>query len=159
VSDEERPLWAFALSLFAGLLMLVEGVFLSIVGSVASGSGALAVGAVLGGLGFLGALFGVFVVIFAILLFANPDSHVGYGIAILILSLISIVGGGGFILGLALGVIGGILAIIFEPDEFALPELAPVRVVAKVARVCTYCETMIPAGAPNCPNCHQPAVA
>lgn len=46
-----------------------------------------------------------------------PESHPGLGITILVPSLIGFVFGGDFLLGGILGVIGGILAIRFEPDD------------------------------------------
>jgi|GEM_PF-1603302 len=117
IDEDERPIGAFVLSLIGGILILFEGAVLSIAASVVGASGFIGAGNLLGGLGFLGLFFGFVIVVLAIQVFRNPDAHVAYGIAILVLSLVSILGGGGFFLGLILGAIGGILAIVFEESE------------------------------------------
>ncbi|MCI4358146.1 MAG: hypothetical protein L3J95_00725 [Thermoplasmata archaeon] len=144
---------AFILSILAGVLMIIDGAFLSIAGGVVSSAGYADAGALLGGLGFLGGFFGFIVVVLSILLFISPDSHVGYGIAILLLSLLSIVGGGGFIIGLILGVIGGIVAIVFVPEDGAgrpLPREVP---GTARRRFCAFCELPIPPKTATCANC------
>lgn len=156
-SDAARPTGAFVASIVGAVLMLVEGVYLSVVGSVASGAGLVAAGSLLGGLGFLGAFFGFIVLILSILLFRNPDSHTGYGIAILVLSLLSIFGGGGFIIGLIVGAIGGILAIVFQPDGAPLPLGPDLPSVAKTGSRCPNCGAAIFPGERNCPKCEAPA--
>ncbi|HZY69933.1 MAG TPA: DUF6114 domain-containing protein [Thermoplasmata archaeon] len=150
MDEIDRPIAAFAVSLVGGLLVFIAGVFLAIAGSVASSAGLYGAGSVLGGLGFLGILFGFIVVALGALLFRDPESHVGYGIAILVFSLLSIFGGGGFILGLILGVVGGILASVFQPAEDL--DLLPSSVLTP-ERSCPQCGAISAGSALVCARC------
>lgn len=153
LEDEDRPTLAFALSLVAGLLMFVEGIYLSIAASVVSSAGFVGAGDILGGLGFVGAFFGFIVILLAIFLFRNPEAHVGYGVAILVLSLLSFFGGGGFLVGVLLGVIGGILAIIYQvPGSIPLPYSSP---AVGYLRPCPKCGSNLAVGASYCHTCGQ----
>lgn len=155
--DEPKPILAFLLTLIGAILMIVEGIFLTVVGSAAGTAGFASAATLLGDLGFLGGLFGFIVLLLAIALFRNPYSHVGYGIAILILSLLSLFGGGGFILGLILGMVGGIMAIIFSPEQDDLPpSLAPVPDPTRGSTTCTNCHFTNLPGATVCSVCELP---
>jgi hypothetical protein len=161
VDEEYRPALAFALSLFAGLLMLVDGIYLFAVANAATVAGFATASSLIGVVAFLGVFFGFIVIILAVLLYRNPEAHTGYGIAILVLSLLSIFGGGGFLLGLVLGAIAGIFAILFEPDPWEssfvpVPSTTSPRSVTFV-RACTMCGVPIPAGMSSCPKCGWPA--
>jgi hypothetical protein len=72
-----------------------------------------------GMMGFLGLIFGVIVIISALMLNSKPQEHTTWGTLILIFSVISLFGSamGGFGIGLILGIIGGILAITWKPPE------------------------------------------
>lgn len=152
--DEDHPTVAFGLSLVAGLLVFIGGAFLMIVGSAASSVGLYAAGGLLGGLGFLGVLFGVILIVLAVQLYRNPELHTPYGIGILLLSLVSIFTGGGFILGLILGVIGGILAILFVPSDDAL--LLPSDMFTPTTRRCANCGASFSGELSACPSCGAP---
>ncbi len=65
----------------------------------------------------IGIILGIIVIIGAIMLYRNPDQKTGWGIAVLIVSIISIFIGGGFLIGLILGIIGGALALQWKPKE------------------------------------------
>ena len=66
--------------------------------------------------GYLGILSGIGVVLSAIMLHRRPTEHERWGAAVLVLSVLSIFGGmGGMGLGVLLGVLGGILAIVWSP--------------------------------------------
>ncbi len=70
--------------------------------------------------GYLGILSGVGVVLSAIMLRRRPYEHERWGAAIIVLSALSIFGGmGGMGLGVILGVLGGILAIVWTPRSFS----------------------------------------
>jgi hypothetical protein len=58
----------------------------------------------------IGAILAIIVIIGAILIYIPGKETIG-GILVIIVSLISIVIGGGFIIGLILGIIGGILGL------------------------------------------------
>lgn len=120
----ERPTVAFALTLLAGLLMLIDGAIVlwasSTVASLPAGPAAAAASSLLGLIGGFAILFGLIVTILAIVLMTQPESHVGIGVTVLVFSLISFVVGGGFFIGGILGVIGGILAIVFDRGDETL---------------------------------------
>lgn len=61
-----------------------------------------------------GLILGLVVFIAAIKLSQNPEEHITWGVIILIFSLLSIVIGGGFVIGMILGFIGGLLAIVWN---------------------------------------------
>ncbi|MFH1327754.1 MAG: DUF6114 domain-containing protein [Candidatus Bathyarchaeota archaeon] len=63
----------------------------------------------------IGIIFGIIIIVGASMVYRNPLSKTGWGIAILVLSIISIVIGGGFILGFILGIIGGALILAWKP--------------------------------------------
>jgi uncharacterized membrane protein len=58
---------------------------------------------------------GIVVIVAAVMLYRNPPQKTLWGVLVLVLSIVSIFVGGGFLLGLILGVIGGILALIWKP--------------------------------------------
>jgi hypothetical protein len=70
-------------------------------------------------MGGLGVVFGVIVIVSAIMLNNKPQEHVTWGSLIVLFSVLSIFGSamGGFGVGLALGLVGGILAITWKPTE------------------------------------------
>lgn len=45
---------------------------------------------------------------------SNPREHVTWGIIIIIFSVLSLVIGGGFVIGMIFGLIGGVLALVSE---------------------------------------------
>lgn len=129
MSKAEKPTIAFALSLIAGILIVLGGaaryaigMFVHSYGSRISGNhhllGAITsmIGAGLGFFGLVGAVLGIVVIVSAIMLYGSPDQHVTWGTVIIVLSIVSLfVGASGFLLGLVLGVVGGILAITWKP--------------------------------------------
>ena len=112
------PSTAYILSLIAGILILLGG--------LAEAAEAAFVGSALLGLfpgiaillivlGVIALIFGLVVLYGALQLKSHPQSARGWGILILIFSLISFIGGGGFFIGAILGIIGGILAMVWSP--------------------------------------------
>ena len=65
--------------------------------------------------------FGLIILYFAMKLKSNPRSAKAYGILILVFALISFIGGGGFYIGAILALVGGILAIVWNPPAQAAP--------------------------------------
>lgn len=66
--------------------------------------------------GLVGAVWGVLIIVCALLLRSMPQNHVGLGIAVIIFALFSWVGSfGGFVIGFLLALVGGILAIVWKP--------------------------------------------
>jgi len=120
MSKNEKPTAAFALSLFAGILILINGAILGVVSSfiapfIPGASEAALVTGILTALMGIGIILGIIVIFSAVMLYRNPSQKTLWGIVILVLSIISIVISGGFILGLILGIIGGILALRWKP--------------------------------------------
>jgi hypothetical protein len=64
---------------------------------------------------WLALLTGGGVLVAGIVMLARPDSHVGWGITILVSAAVALFMGAGGLLGVALAIIGGILAITYKP--------------------------------------------
>lgn len=77
--------------------------------------------------GLIGALTGILVIVFGVLMYVRPQQHVIWGVLVLVLSIVSVFGLGGFILGMILGIVGGILGIVFKPSQPMMmpPPMAP----------------------------------
>ena len=58
---------------------------------------------------------GILVVIGALMLNTHPKEHTSWGTIILIFSIISFLGMGGFFVGAILGIVGGVLALSWRP--------------------------------------------
>ncbi|MDW5563989.1 MAG: hypothetical protein SA339_12275 [Methanomassiliicoccus sp.] len=104
--------WPYVLAMIGGILVLVEGVIIAVAGPLIM---------IIGGTFGLGALlYGIFVAILGLIMMGlavglsrTPNSHVGYGAGIIIISVIALVlAGGGFVIGSILGIIGGAWAIM-----------------------------------------------
>lgn len=136
MSETERPTAAFIISLLAGIFVLLGGGMKSMMGSwfVSNGFGMMsgargwmmggnypAVGyGMMGGFGFgiLGLIFGTLVIICAVILNQRPHQHQTWGLLILLFSVLSMISGVmGLGVGLILGVIGGVLAIVWTPNS------------------------------------------
>jgi len=121
MSGSEKPTKAFLLSLIAGVLIVCNSALLGVAtrwfpkviptlpGSTVNDS------TLLYRLAAIGLAFGVLVLLGAILLRIKPAHRRAWGIMILVFSIPSIVTGGGFIIGVILGIIGGALALSRKP--------------------------------------------
>ncbi len=65
----------------------------------------------MGGLSLIGVVSGILVIIGAVMLDVRPADHKAWGIVILVFSISSFLGLGGFVIGAALGILGGALAL------------------------------------------------
>lgn len=134
MSFEQRPSLAVTLSIIAGALIILGGVMLfmmfSYYGSdygMMNGFGGMMgsyshmmgdVGSPFGWMSILmviGLVSGVIVLIGAIMLNANPSQHYTWGTMILVFSIVSFVGMGGFFIGGTLGIISGAFALAWPP--------------------------------------------
>jgi hypothetical protein len=135
MSEQARPQIAFILSLIGGILILLAG----IVCCLWFGVDGLSVGGMMGGLGgmmggyygmmgslgvpfsfmsgfsLIGLISGILVIIGAIMLNVRPTEHTSWGVVILVFSIISFLGTGGFLIGAVLGIVGGVLALNWKP--------------------------------------------
>ena len=170
----EKPTAAFVLSLIGGIFILLDGILLAVVGSaIAIGglAGSGTAGGIVSAIGAIGVIFGLIIIIGGVMMYQKPQSHTMWGVIVLILSLISIITGGGFIIGLILGLIGGILALVFKPSlgPTAMPgqpmgsmpmgsmgsmgSMGTGAATGQMGMTCKNCGASIPAGAARCPSC------
>lgn len=129
----EKPTAAFVLSLIAGIFILLGGIFGAIVGII----GGAAIGVIpgfgwLGGLivalGLLGLIFGILVIVGAVMINSGERDKVKTGsIIVLIFSILSLFAGGtgGFVIGFILGLVGSILGLTWKPSEETPPPPPP----------------------------------
>lgn len=122
MSRSEKPIKAFTLSLIAGILIISNSALLgaaatwfpwtipTLPGSSANDT------TVLIRLAAVGLIFGVLVLLGAIMLHIKPVNKKAWGITIVVFSIPSVVTGGGFIIGFILGIIGGALALSRKPE-------------------------------------------
>ncbi len=126
---------AFLLSLIGGVLMLLSGVVMGVwfslgmpvFGGMMGGMGSMMGGytGMMGSVGFgsgffslvlvFGLVSGVVVLVGAFMLRSRPREAATWGVLILVFSLVSLVGMGGFFIGAVLGLVGGILALTWKP--------------------------------------------
>lgn len=104
----KRATAGFALSLVAGILIILDGIVLLAASSIVSSLNIA--GLALGVLGGIAIIFAIIVFIGAWLIYTPGREMIG-GILVLIFSIISIITGGGFFIGLILGIIGGALGL------------------------------------------------
>ncbi len=139
MGQNEKPTAAFVLSLIAGIFILINGAllwvlasfianmpgFLSMIPEVAAeippeGIAGLALTPIASTILYLltavGVVFGILVLVGALMVYHNPSSKTGWGVIILVFSILSIVIGGGFVIGFILGIIGGALALAWKPS-------------------------------------------
>ena len=135
MSSENKPSSAVILSLVGGVLMLLTGVIfwmftygfigLGMMGGYGGMMGGLQ--GMMGSFGFpfglmmgfplIGLVSGILVIVGAVMLETRPAEHTGWGTVLLVFSIISFLGMGGFLVGAILGVIGGAFAISFRPPS------------------------------------------
>jgi len=131
MSSQEKPNIAFVLSLIGGTLILVSGVISSLwfmsgrpgMGGMMGGFGGMMDGyehmmgnfgvssGFMVGLALIGLISGILVIIGALMLNASPAEHTAWGTIVLVFSIISLLGMGGFFIGAILGIIGGAFAL------------------------------------------------
>ncbi len=116
----QKPKAAFILSMLAGIFMVgsaalrlaIRAFFRSYGPYIGTYTGMH----MMGGFGFgllrsiITLVFGIIVIVSALMLYRRPQRHRLYGILIMIFSVLS-----GGIIGVILGLVGGILAIIWKP--------------------------------------------
>lgn len=113
-SPPKRATAGFAISLIAGIIILINALgFLALASFFSEFFNAIGlsfIGTALTAYGAVGLLFAILVLVGAIVIFL-PGREVIGGILVLIFSILSIIIGGGFIIGLILGIIGGALGL------------------------------------------------
>ena len=125
------PKTASILALVGGILIILGGVLLLAVSSfilphldyinvntpphLTNASIPGIVSGIVGVMGLLGLVSGVIVLVSAVMLLTNPSQRRTWGVLILIFSIMSFLGLGGFIVGAILGIAGGILTLTWKP--------------------------------------------
>ncbi len=118
-----KPTAAFVLGLIGGIFILINAIAFSIMSSllntILGGTGGAASGAInmVNTLQILlwVAAFGVLVP--SIMLFVKTPMHRIWGALVLVFSIVSLAGGGGFFIGFILGLVGGILGIRYKGEK------------------------------------------
>jgi Family of unknown function (DUF6114) len=116
-----RPFWGGLLLVLAGLELLA----LPLTGVLAHGAIKLVIYIGIGGV--FGVLIGILLIAAGIVLWVNPTHRVFYGIAGIVLGIVSFPASnlGGFVLGMLLAIIGGALAFAWVPAEPESVDAAP----------------------------------
>jgi hypothetical protein len=113
------PRTAYLLALIGGILILlgaiVEAIEFAIIGSAFAAFGFGGFAALFIALAVIALIFGLIVLILAMRLKSNPQGAKMTGVLIIVFSLLSFIGGGGFYIGAILALVGGILALIWTP--------------------------------------------
>ncbi len=129
MSVEEKPVAPFILGLLGGILILLGAFVMSMFafgtanmmgmmsGTMAGYSGTMAM---MMGYSFaftiVGLASGALVILGAVMLYSRPFEKDLWGAVIIAFSILSILGGmGGFMIGLVLGIVGGVLALAWNP--------------------------------------------
>jgi hypothetical protein len=127
----EKPTAAFILSLIGAILILIDGLWVAVAFSILGGLGFM-----LPGFEWIGGLFlivavvaiilGILTLIGAMMMNTTNKDKVRTGsILVLVFSIISLIGGGGFFIGFILCLIGSILGLTWKPTAAAPPPPPP----------------------------------
>jgi len=144
----EKPTAAFVLSLIGGIIVLLVGLVAAAIGAAFT----MFIGGIGGIFGLIGALWGVLMIVGAFKLNSDPNSHTTWGTLIIVFSFLSWFGAfGGAFIGFLLGLIGGILALTFNPRSAASP--VPTAVQQPITRICPNCGRVLQEDTKFCPGC------
>jgi len=142
MAKAEKPTAAFILSLIGGIFVLLGGILVMVRRTIL-------IGGLSGVYRIIGIVWGILIIISAIMLNAQPAQHMTWGILVLVFSFLSWFGArGGIIVGFILGLIGGILGIIWK-----LPVMQTTPAQPTITRICPNCGTVIGTDLKFCPHC------
>ena len=173
VPGESYPRTGFLLSVIGGALILgLSALEISILTLDRSQVAALGysgsiVATATGGVIFA-SLMGVGVLVLALRIRSRPAATRRSGIGVILLSVVSIFGGGGLFVGALLGIIGGALAYGWKPSSYGAPSTAmggpfggapsaalpsPTPPLSGPGRLCPFCGAANPTSAQFCAQC------
>jgi hypothetical protein len=118
----EKAAKAFNLSLIAGILIIINAVLLGVAAKWFPGIVPTLPGSsgndttFLIDLAAVGLIFGILVLLGALMLNFRPVNKRVWGVIIILFSITSIITGGGLIIGFIIGIIGGKLALSRKPE-------------------------------------------
>jgi hypothetical protein len=123
MSSNDKPTAAFVLSLIGGIFVLLAGFIIGVIGAIAT----FFIAGIGGVFGLLGMLWGILMIIGAVMLYRSPDQHTEWGIVILVAS----------------------LGIIWHPETISRPlatRICPYcgRVLRKESKFCQHCGKQLP---------------
>jgi hypothetical protein len=163
---EPRPVTGFVLSLVGGIFILLGGISEVMIGYeftvVSYPFDPFQWFAVLG---FIGITLGFLAIIFSVMLYLHPQHHVLFGVLILIVSISSVVSFWGYVIGLVLGVIGGVLSIAWTPVRWSMvtygfgppggpyPGYSGGAFAPSMNRICLKCGMVLARETKFCPHC------
>jgi hypothetical protein len=130
---QHRPTAAYVLSLIGGIIGLVVGFVLIVVAAVISAASASdtylgSIAAVVSSaIGVWSLISGAIVVVGAVKLNSNPWEHTKWGVIVLVFSVIG--------MGTVLGLIGGILALVYNPQGAVASQL-PLQAITRICPKC-----------------------
>ena len=113
----EAPTFTFFATFLGAVLILLQGLVVLSGGAGAFSFVAAPSGSDAGQLGGAAVAVGIGIVAAAFALQENHRHRRGIGVVIVILGALSIVGGGGFLIGLPLTLLGGLAAILLRPTS------------------------------------------
>ncbi len=153
--SSEKPTTAFILSLIGGIFVILGGLAAAAIGAVFT----FFIGGIGGIIGLIGVFWGILIIVFAVMLNSNPKSHTTYGALILIFSIFSWFGSfGGLFIGFLLGLIGGILALTWNPSGQSLSvnlnaSAQTSSQASPITRICPSCGRVLDKDTKFCPAC------
>jgi len=132
MSVAEKPSVPFAISVVAGALILLGGATTMIWASSGMPGWGGMMGSMMGGyqgmmggigfssgmffgISFFGLVSGVLVLLGALMLYSRPREASTWGLVVLVFSVLSLLGMGGFFIGAVFGIVGGMLALTWKP--------------------------------------------
>jgi len=146
-----HPTGPFLTSLFGGVLILANGIVLWFIGAIAFATQYASFGNPAEAVGVMEGFLGILIILIATGLFLDPRQPFGFGVTIIALALVSVLGGGGFLVGAALAVLGGMWALWVEPVGLAGP--AASLVTPSIDQLCPRCGRRYSGSARACPFC------
>jgi hypothetical protein len=180
MANPNYPSGAHILALIGGILIVIGGILEILAGAFLAGAlGGLGIaGAFVAALGAVGLIIGLIVLYGAVQLRRRPTSAKTWGVLLIVLAIVSYVGGGGFFLGLILTLVAGVLALIWTPPAAPMtaagqwgqpqpgtwgqptaggtppPQSAPLAAAGQ--KFCSSCGSPNVAGATFCAKCGAP---
>jgi hypothetical protein len=134
-TERGYPTTAAALALVGSVLMVVSGILFLAVSTfilphleiasfpnahippgVTQGSISAMASGLVGTMGLVGLASGIIVLVSAVILLTRPSQVRIWGVLVLVFSVLSFLGLGGFVVGAILGIVGGILTLSWKPS-------------------------------------------
>ncbi|MEM0105857.1 MAG: hypothetical protein QXS42_00690 [Zestosphaera sp.] len=121
---DEKPTVAFVLSLIAAVLVIGTSLMITVFGGIVTSVIAETHGMMLGrritlivmALGIAGLVLGALMLVGAFMINSNSLNRVRTGsVMVIVCSILSLFAGGGLLIGFVLGLVGGILGLVWRP--------------------------------------------